>query len=181
MTVLLSLPSCFSLGFLAIVGFEIVDVTRLHSYPFFFVLLPLMLYLKVNWTLASVIVVVESRWGLEPFRKSVRLMRGMKGMALSQLLIFGFWLCICSHLTKGIYGITYGDWFNGLIIGASSCLVSTFMLKDIAACTVQSCTYIARLIMVSLRDSLGKIMLAFHPPMEIFVSKKKTEKKKNYR
>ncbi|XP_020216937.1 uncharacterized protein LOC109800568 [Cajanus cajan] len=140
-TMLLSFPCSFSLALLIILGFGIVDVTSLG----FFVVLPLVpvvvvMYLKVNWTLVPVIVAVESRWGLEPFRRSERLMKGMKVVALSHLLISGFWVGIlvriCSNLMKGVYGICHGSWANGTVIGASSCLVATFLLNDIAVSTV---------------------------------------------
>ncbi|CAK9142362.1 unnamed protein product [Ilex paraguariensis] len=50
----------------------------------------IVIWLQVNWALASVIVVVESKWGIEPLRRSTHLMKGMKGLWLSILLLYGF-------------------------------------------------------------------------------------------
>ncbi|KAK7317959.1 hypothetical protein RJT34_02616 [Clitoria ternatea] len=45
-------------------------------------------YLRVSWTLAYVIVIAESTWGLEPLRRSASLINGMKGVAASSFLFF---------------------------------------------------------------------------------------------
>ena len=37
-----------------------------------------------------VIVILESCWGLEALKRSARLVRGMKRVALSSLLVYGF-------------------------------------------------------------------------------------------
>ncbi|KAM7251446.1 hypothetical protein ACFE04_023329 [Oxalis oulophora] len=47
-------------------------------------------YLLVIWCLVSVIVVVESGWGWKPLMRSYDLIKGMKTVALSALLFFGF-------------------------------------------------------------------------------------------
>ncbi|KAI8528526.1 hypothetical protein RHMOL_Rhmol12G0155200 [Rhododendron molle] len=77
-----------------LLGFDEIDYA---SNPYFLalsgvvlILLVLVLvHLKVNWALASVVVVVESKWGLEPLRRSAHLMRGMKLVFLSLWLLFG--------------------------------------------------------------------------------------------
>ncbi|PIA62880.1 hypothetical protein AQUCO_00200712v1 [Aquilegia coerulea] len=48
-----------------------------------------LLYLLINWVLAPVIVVVEASWGLEPLRRSVYLVKGMRGVAVCCVLYFG--------------------------------------------------------------------------------------------
>ncbi|KAF5199174.1 transmembrane protein [Thalictrum thalictroides] len=54
-------------------------------------------YMLLNWILASVIVVVESSWGLEPLRRSAYLVKGMRGVAVCYLLYFGvtMWGSVC--------------------------------------------------------------------------------------
>ncbi|GAA0167132.1 hypothetical protein LIER_40318 [Lithospermum erythrorhizon] len=47
------------------------------------------IYLHVNWVLAPVVVVVESKWGYEALRRSAYLVRGMRGVALSMMGLFG--------------------------------------------------------------------------------------------
>ncbi|KAH7859720.1 hypothetical protein Vadar_004693 [Vaccinium darrowii] len=42
-----------------------------------------LVYLRVNWALACVVVVVESKWGFEPLQRSAYLMRGMRLVSLS--------------------------------------------------------------------------------------------------
>lgn len=75
-----------------LLGFEIV-----YSSPYFvafsgvvfLVMVILLVYLQVNWTLACVVVVVESSWGLQALRRSASLIKGMRKLALSLLLFFG--------------------------------------------------------------------------------------------
>lgn len=54
------------------------------------VLLPLVTYLLVNLSFMKIIVVVESSWGFEPLRRSWKLVKGMKRLVLSTILLFGF-------------------------------------------------------------------------------------------
>ncbi|KAG4906458.1 hypothetical protein AAZX31_20G028000 [Glycine max] len=99
----------------------------------FFVAFPLLIvlmYLQVNWTLVPVIVVVESCWGLEPFRRSARLIKGMKGVALSSLFFYGF--CTGSCALSFFNGIT----FNWAIIVICSFLFAMIMASNIAVNTV---------------------------------------------
>ncbi|KAK4263507.1 hypothetical protein QN277_028906 [Acacia crassicarpa] len=84
-------------GFLFLVfrGIELMDVRIEYSSPYFigfssvFLLafLFLLVNFQVNWTLLSVILVVEFNWGFTALRRSsVDLMKGMKQIALSSLL-----------------------------------------------------------------------------------------------
>ncbi|KEH30806.1 hypothetical protein MtrunA17_Chr4g0042781 [Medicago truncatula] len=57
---------------------------------FMIVLLPLVTYLLVNLSFMKIIVVVESSWGFEPLRRSWKLVKGMKRLVLSTILLFGF-------------------------------------------------------------------------------------------
>ncbi|MCD7468654.1 hypothetical protein HAX54_007046 [Datura stramonium] len=53
------------------------------------VLLPVLIWLQVNWSLAYVIAVIESKWGFETLRRSAYLVKGKRWVALSMMLIHG--------------------------------------------------------------------------------------------
>ncbi|TKY58913.1 hypothetical protein E2542_SST15987 [Spatholobus suberectus] len=131
---------------LLILGAELVHVTIPCSSPYFigfFVALPLLLvliYLQVNWTLVSVVVVVESGWGLEPLRRSARLIRGMKGVALSSLFFYGFFTGISVSnylfLTTRSNGIN-DSWvyvvFISVYFVSLSCFLAMVLMPSIIA------------------------------------------------
>lgn len=52
------------------------------------VLLALM-YVQVEWYLFMVVVVVESKWGIQPLKRSSNLVKGMRGIVISLFLLFG--------------------------------------------------------------------------------------------
>ncbi|KAM1960721.1 hypothetical protein FF2_020772 [Malus domestica] len=61
-----------------------------------------LLHLQVNWTLAGVVVVLESKWGFESLTRSANLIKGMRGVALCLLMFFGFFLGVlgfCSWIS----------------------------------------------------------------------------------
>ncbi|MCD7456812.1 hypothetical protein HAX54_033295 [Datura stramonium] len=47
------------------------------------------IWLQVNWSLAYVIAVIESKWGFETLRRSAYLVKGKRWVALSMMLIHG--------------------------------------------------------------------------------------------
>ncbi|XP_055806178.1 uncharacterized protein LOC129874830 [Solanum dulcamara] len=53
------------------------------------VLVPILLWLQVNWSLAYVVAVVESKQGYETLRRSAYLVKGMRSIALSMILFYG--------------------------------------------------------------------------------------------
>lgn len=98
-------------------------------------------YFVVNWSLACVIVVAESKWGFEPLWRSSYLVKGMKSVSLSLLLLFGaligFWVLINAN------DVLHFDTVNGwrswsfvlqLVIGTS--ILTLFLLHNTAANTV---------------------------------------------
>ncbi|XP_060212312.1 uncharacterized protein LOC132639952 [Lycium barbarum] len=52
------------------------------------VLVPVLIWLQVNWSLAYVVAVVESKWGFETLRRSAHLVKGMRSVALSVMLFY---------------------------------------------------------------------------------------------
>ncbi|XP_052727595.1 uncharacterized protein LOC128194974 [Vigna angularis] len=110
---------------LLIHGAKLFHLTLLpHSSPFiigFLIVLPMIVvqtHLEVNWILANIIVVVESCWGMEPLRRSAKLIKGMKGVALSCILSYGFVGLIVMlnylSLTKRHDGFTE-CWFDAVL------------------------------------------------------------------
>ncbi|KAK7400880.1 hypothetical protein VNO78_12189 [Psophocarpus tetragonolobus] len=140
------LISLFNLLLLLLLShlFKLVHITIPHSYPpytiAFFVALPLLLvltYLQVNFSLVPVIVVVESCWGLEPLRRSARLIKGMKRVALSSLIFYGFctMIFVLNLLFLSTMRITE-NWFNWVIIVLCSFLFAMIMLSNIVVSTL---------------------------------------------
>ncbi|KAI4328495.1 hypothetical protein L6164_020846 [Bauhinia variegata] len=126
------------LVYLVIRGIELLGFRFEYTSPFFLgfcavfvlALLFLLVYLQVNWTLVAVIVVVESSWGLEPLRRSTSLIKGMKGVALSSLLFFGFLAGILmwsSTVSKMQYDGT-NDWWKSWAFVVQIVMTSTFLM-----------------------------------------------------
>lgn len=137
--------------FLVIQAIELVGIRIEYSSPYFvglsavllLALLFVLVYLQVNWTLVSVIVVVESRWGLEPLRRSAGLIKGMKGVALSSLLFFGFFAGILVWsswmLMMGSDGTAtdlWNSWAFVVQIVVTSAFLTLLLLYNTAANTV---------------------------------------------
>ncbi|XP_058735315.1 uncharacterized protein LOC131607317 [Vicia villosa] len=72
----------------------------LFSMVLMLVFLPLVTYLMINLSLVKVIVVVESVWGLEPLRRSWKLVKGMKMLILSIFFMFGFLQLVLGLITR---------------------------------------------------------------------------------
>lgn len=98
---------CLGVGFIAwlafngllLFGFEID-----HDGVFFMVsailiellLIGAVIYVLTEWYLAIVIVVVESQWGFAPLKRSSYLMKGMKKVGISMIVLFGLGLGLMS-------------------------------------------------------------------------------------
>ncbi|KAJ9187440.1 hypothetical protein P3X46_002895 [Hevea brasiliensis] len=107
------------------------------------VLLLVIVYLQLNWSLVGVLVVAESSWGLEPLKRSSYLIKGMRGVALALLLFFGFLVCILLIISS-VSGVTLGiGTSNGwkscafvIQIVVTTTLLMLLLLYDVAANTV---------------------------------------------
>ncbi|KAK3222954.1 hypothetical protein Dsin_009979 [Dipteronia sinensis] len=127
------------------VGFTQFD----YSSPYFkgfallvFVALFLVLVnLQVNWNLASVVVVVESSWGLEPLKRSSSLIKGNKLVTLSFYLYYSFFTGIYfwSRTALSMY-LVNSDWLKNwgfvLHIMIPSTLLTLLFLHYMAVNTV---------------------------------------------
>lgn len=124
-------------------GFEI-DYNSNHFHGFCvvlsLVLLLVLVHLQVNWALAPVIVVVESKWGFEPLRRSTYLVKGMKTVSLSLLLFFatviGFSVWASARTSSDSFGDVWKCLFFILQTVACSSLVTMFLLHNVSSNTV---------------------------------------------
>lgn len=95
---------------LIFLGARLVDTTNSPHLAVFsvallmLVLVPVLIYLVVKWSLAQVIVVVESCWGLEPLRRSAILVKGRKRLVLSFWFLQSILVWVCSLLTSTATG-----------------------------------------------------------------------------
>ncbi|CAI9785262.1 unnamed protein product [Fraxinus pennsylvanica] len=97
------------------------------------------IYMQVEWSLAYVVAVVESKWGFAPLKRSAYLINGMKWIALSIMLYYGILTGVltisCSTLLVYLGGIN-GGWAAILEIVLCSVLLTMMMLSYVAAYTV---------------------------------------------
>ncbi|GMN41919.1 hypothetical protein TIFTF001_011136 [Ficus carica] len=140
----------------ALVFFLAISATRLLGYqieyssPYFLgfcaalgtALLLVLVYLQVNWTLVSVIVVAEKSWGLVSLRRSAGLIRGMRGTALSLFLFFGVFaafLAWCSSFSVMVLDDVSDGWRKlefVVQIVVTSTFLTVVLLYNVAANTV---------------------------------------------
>lgn len=100
---------------IALVGVEI-DYNNVYFMGFAILIAALLvgflIYLQVEWYLSTVIVVVESEWGLAALKRSSYLVKGMRGVALSMNILFGLLLGLLgmssSRLLPDSGGIEWG-------------------------------------------------------------------------
>ncbi|CAA0822484.1 Unknown protein [Striga hermonthica] len=129
----------------SLLGFEI-EYDNVYFMVFAFALAALVLaawiYLRVEWCLSSVIVIVESQWGFAPLRRSSYLVHGMRPVALRMILLFGLLLgCLAalfSSLVPEAGGIA-GRWVSWVFIFQTvvyTAFMTILMLYSIAANTV---------------------------------------------
>ncbi|CAI9096527.1 OLC1v1032697C1 [Oldenlandia corymbosa var. corymbosa] len=94
--------------------------------------------MQLSWTLGFVVAVVESKWGYEPLRRSSYLLRGMNGVALSMLLLYGSaigllaWGCSTSVANAG-HASGLMSWAFVLQTVVSSGFITLLMLHNVAA------------------------------------------------
>lgn len=137
-------------AYLGVKGIELIEGQFSYDSPYFYglsligaVLLGLVLvYVGVNWILVNVIVVVESKWGFEPMSRSKDLVRGMRWVALSLIVFFGFFelVLLWISLVSGVDSIAVEDgwntWAFAVRIVATSAVLTLLLLHGFAATTV---------------------------------------------
>lgn len=109
-------------------GFEI-DYNSGYAYAFFSIVSVVMtlsiLNLSVNWSLSPVIAVVESKWGFEPLRRSAYLIRGMKLVSLSLMLLFK--VIIGFSVWSGSSSSSFDNGWESIAFIVQTVLSSTFV------------------------------------------------------
>ncbi|XP_061368027.1 uncharacterized protein LOC133311034 [Gastrolobium bilobum] len=126
-----------------LLGFKLSYSSPFFLFPFSLLVILFiffLLYLRVSWTLASVIAVVESTWGFAPMKRSAALMKGMKWVGVSSLFFFGslegILLWSGSVLTVGYDGGAWKDWAFVVQIVMTSTVLMLLLLYNTAANTV---------------------------------------------
>lgn len=147
--VIVGLVTFASVGFAALVyngiallGFEI-DFNNVYFLSLAIVLaavlVGILLCLKIEWYLFSVVVIVESMYGFAPLTRSSYLVRGMRKVVLLMILFFGISIgslaVLCSSLVPNMDGFSEGwvSWafvFQAVVYTAS---MTILMLYNIAA------------------------------------------------
>ncbi|XP_071714533.1 uncharacterized protein [Rutidosis leptorrhynchoides] len=95
-----------TLGFVSVIDYNSIYF-MLFSALVGLGLFAIVLYYHVNWSLAFVVVVVESKWGFSPLMRSAYLVKGMRSVSLSLLLFYG----VLGGLLVYVYSrslLTYG-------------------------------------------------------------------------
>ncbi|KAL7589281.1 hypothetical protein Lser_V15G37418 [Lactuca serriola] len=121
-------------------GFVLIDYNSIHFTWFSAVvgatLILIILYVHMNWSLAFVVVVAESKWGFAPLIRSWYLVKGMRSVSLSLLFYFGVFLgCtvwVNSDALHAMSSQTYA--LLPMILGSS--MLMWFLLWSTAANTV---------------------------------------------
>ncbi|XP_021995394.2 uncharacterized protein LOC110892546 [Helianthus annuus] len=128
------------LMFMNNLGIVIIDYNSVHFMWFSAimgaVLIAIVIYFYVEWSLAFVVVVVESKWGFAALMRSSYLVKGMRSVSLLVMLYFG----VCGVLLVGMCSENfYRSWPFGplvFITTLGSVFLMMFMLRITAANTV---------------------------------------------
>ncbi|KAL3501985.1 hypothetical protein ACH5RR_036434 [Cinchona calisaya] len=93
----------------------------------------LLMHLQVSWLLAYAVVVVENKWGYEALKRSVYLVKGNRGVALSSVLYFGV---ITGLFYFAFYGIELRSWAFLVYMIFGSFYLSLFLLLNFVGIVV---------------------------------------------
>ncbi|MFS7992749.1 hypothetical protein Hanom_Chr12g01085991 [Helianthus anomalus] len=100
------------------------------------ILITIVIYFYVEWSLAFVVVAVKSRWGFAALMRSSYLVKGMRSVSLLVMLYFG----VCGVLLVGMCSENfYRSWAFGPLVFITmlgSVFLMMFMLRITAANTV---------------------------------------------
>lgn len=132
------------LVFLVIKSIELIQPRIDYSSPYFIgfvalivlVLWLIMLHLQVQWALVNVIVVAEPVWGFSALKRSTYLVKGMRKVALSLILIFGLLsgIFISANSLLSIHSSSeWKSWAFVLQIVVVTSAITKFMLVSLAA------------------------------------------------
>lgn len=98
------------------------------------VLVPILVWLQVNWLLAYVIAVLESKFGFEALRKSANLLKGKRWIASYAMLsepLMG--LLVVTHSRASVMlGVAQGSLVAIIGVVAGSLLMNHYLLENVA-------------------------------------------------
>ncbi|XP_076948327.1 uncharacterized protein LOC143620535 [Bidens hawaiensis] len=99
------------------------------------------IYFLVNWSLACVVVLTESKWGFEPLWRSSYLVKGLKPVSLSLLLLFGAligcWVWMNSNNVMQFDAVNgWKSWPFVLQLVTGTSILTLFLLYNTSANTV---------------------------------------------
>ncbi|KAL0420971.1 UNVERIFIED_CONTAM: hypothetical protein Slati_3120000 [Sesamum latifolium] len=103
-------------------------------------LVGLLVYLQVEWSLSNAIVVVESKWGFAPLKRSSYLVKGMRRVVFSMIVLVGAMV--------GLFSM----WYSRLLRNAGGGMISWWIVA-------QMVVYAGLLTMVSLYSMAANTVL----------------------
>ncbi|KAJ8569982.1 hypothetical protein K7X08_006559 [Anisodus acutangulus] len=113
------------------------DSNHLSFYVIFIsiVLIPILIWLQVNWSLAYVIAVVDSKYGFEKLRRSAYLVKAKRSVALSMMLLHGLLvgiMVVCGSMFLVLVGAGKGNQWRSLavILQTAQSSVMGFMIMN---------------------------------------------------
>lgn len=129
---------------LLLLGLEVsLDSKYLMGFKIFvgIIVILILIVLQMNWSLVSVVVVAESKWGFEPLRRSASLIKGMKRVAFSMILFYGLaisFLIWASSRSVAKATDANGWWTLAFVLqtAVGSGFVTLLMLHNLAAIVV---------------------------------------------
>ncbi|KAL0336446.1 UNVERIFIED_CONTAM: hypothetical protein Sradi_4856500 [Sesamum radiatum] len=81
-------------------------------------LVGLLVYLQVEWSLSNAIVVVESKWGFAPLKRSSYLVKGMRRVVFSMIVLVG-----------AVVGL-FSMWYSSLLANAGRVMISWWFVAQ---------------------------------------------------
>ncbi|XP_075494839.1 uncharacterized protein LOC142532418 [Primulina tabacum] len=103
-------------------------------------LVGVMIYIQVEWFLASVVAVLESKWGFEPLKRSSYLVKGVKWIAFSILMYFALSIGILSAFySSSVPSLISSGWISWqfvLLTVLFTLFATALMLYSVAATAV---------------------------------------------
>lgn len=132
-TILISMPLIFAVIFAYGLIELKYDLNHFLIWGFYLliVLVPILVWLQVNWLLAYVIAVVEFKSGFEALRRSANLLKGKRWIALHKILFYGLsmgMLVVCHSIFLVVVGVADANLVVVFVI--VQCLVVGFLLMN---------------------------------------------------
>ncbi|XP_006348736.1 uncharacterized protein [Solanum tuberosum] len=99
------------------------------------VLVPILVWLQVNWLLTYVIAVLESKFGFEALRRSANLLKGKRWIASNAMLSYGLLmgLLVVTHsIISVMVGVAQGSLMAIMVVVVGSLMMNHYLLGNVA-------------------------------------------------